>query len=360
MEQQPAPPSPGDLITADLMNNILDRLLALESRTGFSLGSDLGDTHTIVALGSGIETNGGIWLDGALLSGNLVRGVNLIILGSDLHIKFQGTYDIVGNNANSVELANDLEGRTSIGDVIVAVTHETFDPQNPTAKASLVSLDPTAKAALAAVGGAALGGVTQGNAAAAFIGMVPAVGVTAGSAAGLGFDYVVSVLPLDASLQGAGLPFAWGVYSTQRQRFVLGGAASNPSPPPVIESPPKGKETKEKEKEKEKDKEKEKEKEKDKDKEFIKEKENLKDRIPDKLQKEKDKEKEKERIDKVQKEFKEKDHDQIAAPSAPSGDPARHSAEGSLPAGNQRSFIRPDERPPVGQQALQQSTGDHA
>src|SRR5262245_44686254 len=92
---------PGDLITSDLINAIIDRLGSLENRTTDTriiLGPLSTSTHTLLALGSGTETTGGIWLNGvSLLTAAPRRGINLVILDSQLGIKFRGTYDTFAN-----------------------------------------------------------------------------------------------------------------------------------------------------------------------------------------------------------------------------------------------------------------------
>jgi hypothetical protein len=210
---------PGNLVTSELLNAIIDQLNGLKGRPGdlpLILGPLAEQTRTLVALGTGFEAGGGIWLDGEpLLAGAPGRGISLVILEPNLRVKFRGTYDTFGDNSSSARLVQDIQSSTQPYDVVVGVTHDAF--------ARL--LQSNAKAALASVGAAALAlaGVDT-RSAAAFIGVVPP---NKGAAQ---FNYIVSVLPPDAPGTGASprlaaQPFAWGVYSVPMQRFVLGGAS---------------------------------------------------------------------------------------------------------------------------------------
>ena len=233
LSTQPIPRvAPGDLITADLVNSILDkldsfdqRITVLESRpgdAGFALGPLATGIHTLIALSSGFEGTSGIWLDGnQLLVGT--RGINLIILDfQDLHIKYSSNYDTWANGNESSRLASDLRLRTNRYDVVVVVTVDAY--------INTGNLSDDVKNALGAVGGAALSepagpNVPVSRANAAFIGVVP------NNMSNVGFNYLVSVMPADSPGFGNGLlaalPFAWGLYSTINQRFLLGGAANN-------------------------------------------------------------------------------------------------------------------------------------
>ena len=224
---------PGDLITAELINSILDQLGALGAQPGqlsLVLGPLAEKTHTLVALGTGFESGGGIWLDGvSLLAGSPARGINLVILDANLNVKFRGTYDTHGDANSSARFASDIQSATQQHDIVAVVTHDAYVAQ----------LQPNAKAALASVGGAALATpASNTRAGAAFIGVVPA------NKASAQFNYLVSVIPADSpgfgSQRIAGLPFAWGVYSLTLQRFLVGGTsgqlgvgATSPTQPTV-------------------------------------------------------------------------------------------------------------------------------
>ncbi len=209
--------APGDLITSDLINQILDRLDALAGNANtarFVLGPLAEGTRTLLALGTGFESGGGIFLDGApLLAGPPARGINLVILDPTLNVKFRGLYDTFANPADSNRLVGDLQAQTSRYDVVCGVTHDAYRDQ----------LQTNAKSALAAIGADALGDATRTRDNAAFIGVVPA------DKSNVSFNYLVSLMPADAqgigSAQLAGLPFVWGLYSTPLQRFLLGGGA---------------------------------------------------------------------------------------------------------------------------------------
>ena len=223
--------SPGDLITADLVNSILDRLdsaesklTALEAMTGFTLGSLGTGVHTLVALSTGFESPvSSIWLDGnQILVGS--RGINLVILDSQsLTVKYISTYDTHASIDEANRLVSDLQQRTNHYDVVVVATQDAYTN----------SLTNAAADALAAVGGKSLSDPfllqQPSRANGAFIGVVP--GNLAGSIGNLGFDYLVSVIPADTIGFDVGrlaaLPFVWGLYSIPQQRFLLGGAANN-------------------------------------------------------------------------------------------------------------------------------------
>lgn len=217
----------GEIITSALLRGVLDRLRVLEGATSLLLGGVGQDTHTLVAVGSGFESGGGIWLDGRSLTGEPVRGINLVVLDPTLTIKYRGTYDTADDPQSSVQLADDLLLRAAAGDIVAAVTHEVYATQ----------LEINGKAELASIGGAALSNITDLTAAAAFIGLVPP------NRNGLSFDYLVSVLPLDPTAQLVGAPFAWGLYNSRLGAFLAGQAGSRPAfgdASGIVESPPAG------------------------------------------------------------------------------------------------------------------------
>ena len=154
---------PGDVITSELFNQILARLTVLEASriTGILLGPLGENTHTLVALGTGFEAGGGIFLDGApLLSTAVQRGINMVILDPNLNVKFRNAYDTFGSSAiESARLVSDLQTQAAAHDLVAVVTHDAY-----------LGLTAEAKKALAAVGGAALGAVTRPRDNAAFIG----------------------------------------------------------------------------------------------------------------------------------------------------------------------------------------------
>lgn len=215
---------PGDLITAELINAILDRLGGLEAtvaEVSLQLGPLASDTHTLVALGTGFETQGGIFLNGSsLLAGGLQRGINLVILDSNLNLKHRQSYDTFASADNSRLLAAHIQNLTAPGDIVIGVTHDSY----------ILSLEASGKAALGIVGGAALALPNQGRDNAAFIGIVPP------NKTG-NYNYLVAVSPADAAgfnqARLSAMPFAWGVYSRALQRFVLGGASGRPDAAPA-------------------------------------------------------------------------------------------------------------------------------
>lgn|GEM_PF-4545507 len=223
--------APGDLITSDLINQILDRLDALAGSATSArllLGPLADDTHTLLALGTGFELSGGIYLDGvSLLPGPPARGINLVILDQTLNVKFRSSYDTLILPSESARLVSDLQTQVARYDVVCGVTHDAYQDQ----------LSAAAKAALAAVGAAALGNATRTRDNAAFIGVAPA------NRSKVAFNYLVSVLPADdqgsTSALLAAQPFVWGLYSTPLSRFLLGGGSTDT----LVPAPAKSKET---------------------------------------------------------------------------------------------------------------------
>ena len=210
---------PGNLITSELINSIIDQLNGLKGRPGnlpLILGPLAEQTGTLVALGTGFEASGGIWLDGEpLLSGSPTRGISLVILNPSLKVKFRAAYDTFGDAGSSARLVQDLQAAAQPSDIVVGVTHDAFVNQ----------LQPSAKAALASIGAAALGlAPADTRSAAAFIGVVPT------NRSSAQFNYLVSVQPADApgfsgNQRLTAMPFAWGVYSISLQRFLVGAAS---------------------------------------------------------------------------------------------------------------------------------------
>ena len=217
---------PGDVITADMMNLVLEMLETLSAGlagqaamfgpdvAALRLGNLAQDTHTLLALGTGFEANGGIFLDGqSLLAGQPTRGINLAILDPELNLKYRRAYDTFAFSAQAELLASDLQQRTDQYDIVIGMSSDAFASQ----------LTEGARAALASVGAEALGQATQARDAGAFIGVVP------NSQTRVSFNYLASMLPADQpGTTGARLaaqPFAWGFYSRTMQRFLLGGAS---------------------------------------------------------------------------------------------------------------------------------------
>jgi hypothetical protein len=219
---------PGDVITADLINVVLEMLETLAAGlatqatmfgpnvAALRLGNLAQNTRTLLALGTGFEANGGIFLDGQpLLSGAPTRGVNLAILDAELNVKHRRAYDTFAFSAQAELLASDLMQLTDQYDVVIGMTSDAFSSQ----------LTNNARAALASVGAEALGQASRARDNAAFIGVVPAVQER------VSFNFLASVLPADAPGTGntrlAAQPFAWGLYSRTLRRFLIGGATGN-------------------------------------------------------------------------------------------------------------------------------------
>lgn len=232
--QQIAGVVPGDIITSELMNQILARLTLLEASriTGILLGPLSENTHTIVALGTGFESGGGIFLDGvSLLAGPVQRGINLVILDPNLTVKFRSAYDTLGSINESDRLVTDLQNQAVARDLVVVATHDAF-----------LGISNAAKFALGSVGGEALGRVLRLRDNGAFIGVVP------NNRSNISFNYLASLVPADSEGSStallSALPFVWGIYSIPLKRFLVGGG-SNTS---FISTFEKNKETKESEK----------------------------------------------------------------------------------------------------------------
>jgi hypothetical protein len=210
---------PGDVITASLMNQVLNRLDDLDRRTleVRIVPAPLSDNaHAIVALGGAFGQPSSVWLDDTpLLPAIPNPGINLIILDPTLTVKYWSVYATGNLPAESDRLVSDLQTFGLSSDLIIAVTQDAFVDQ----------LTPRAREALAAVGGAAFRTAEPNRDVIAFMGVVPA-----GSS--LDFNYLVSVVPVDG--QGAGLPFLWGVYSTSLRRFLVGGGAGQGGAPVVV------------------------------------------------------------------------------------------------------------------------------
>lgn len=219
---------PGDVITADLLNLVLEMLETLAAGlagqaamfgpdvAALRLGALAENTHTLLALGTGFEQDGGIFLDGqSLLAGAPGRGINLVILDSELNLKHRQTYDTFAFSAQADLLASDLRQRTEHYDVVIGVTSDAFSSQ----------LTDNARAALASVGAEVVGHASRARDSAAFIGVVP------NTQERVSFNYLSSSLPADQPGTGgarlAAQPFAWGLYNRTRQRFLLGGASGS-------------------------------------------------------------------------------------------------------------------------------------
>ncbi|MCB0236450.1 MAG: hypothetical protein KDG58_19875, partial [Anaerolineae bacterium] len=162
---------PGDVITADMMNMVLEMLETLAAGlasqaamfgpdvAALRLGSMAQDTHTLVALGAGFDANGGVFLDGqSLLAGQPTRGINLAILDAELNLKYRRAYDTFAFSAQAELLASDLQQRTEQNDIVIGMTSDAFSSQ----------LTSGARAALASVGAEALGRASQARDGAAF------------------------------------------------------------------------------------------------------------------------------------------------------------------------------------------------
>jgi Interleukin-like EMT inducer len=212
---------PGDIIDSDLFNLMLQRLESLEQRptNGFMQLGSLGvNTRTLVALGTGFENTGGIFLDGTpVLQGLPTRGINLVVFNPQLLRKFQRSYDTLVDQNASAQLVTDLETQATPGDVVAVVTHDAYQG---------TPFTTAARQALSAVGGETLAkGLGTGRDNGCFIGVVPTNRTL------ISFDYLVSVMAADGQGFNSTLlvaqPFVWGVYNTNLKRFVIGGGSGS-------------------------------------------------------------------------------------------------------------------------------------
>lgn len=228
---------PGGPITSALMNDVLARLSALESMpvgNGVQIGQLATGAHTLIAVGAGYDQGGGIWLDGnpVLSSAPPGHGISIAILSSTLSIKLQRTYDTTSSSQQSNQLAMDAASVIAAGDIVMGVTNGNY----------LAQIDRGAREFLGSVGAfsviqqPAQGSVQGAVQSASFIGVSPDLGVIFDI--NFAYDYVVSVV---LGFQGhqptpqlAGLPVAWGVYSTALKTFLLGGGANGPMLAPIV------------------------------------------------------------------------------------------------------------------------------
>ena len=146
---------PGDVITADLINMVLQMLETLAAglasqasmfgpdTAALQLGNLAQDTHTLLALGTGFDARRRHLLDGqSLLAGQPTRGINLVILDAELNLKYRRAYDTFAFSAQAELLASDLLQRTEQNDIVIGMTSDAFSSQ----------LTSGARAALASVG----------------------------------------------------------------------------------------------------------------------------------------------------------------------------------------------------------------
>lgn len=179
---------PGDLITAELINALIDRVNAVEGGgdSVLQLGPLATQAHTLVALAGDAKTGAGLWLDGEPLLDKAGALANLALLdGASLKTRLALVADEQQGEAAIAKL-NELAKK---GDVFMAwLSTQEQDPADANAKV----------------------GTNH-----AYLGVIQADG------------QIPSALPFLNSIQTGHLPFAWGLYSTKLRRFVLGGASED-------------------------------------------------------------------------------------------------------------------------------------
>jgi hypothetical protein len=181
---------PGDLITADLINALIDRINALEGggESALNLGPLALQAHTLIALAGEIKAGAGLWLDGERLLDKDDEVANLAVLdGTTLALRLA----LVGDG-NQLEAALEKLGHGNTillrkGDVMMAQVSSTQK---------------------------------DGDAGATLRRQQTLIGV-------IQTDNDLELSPYLDSIQFDHQPFSWGLYNTRLKRFVLGGASEN-------------------------------------------------------------------------------------------------------------------------------------
>jgi len=185
---------PGDLITAELINALIDRINALEDAgdSVLRLGQLALQAHTLVALGGTLAAGAGLWLDGERLLDKENAVANLAVLdGASLAVRLAVATDAAGGEAAIAQL-NKVARK---GDVLMA------------------QLSTTTKA------DANVAGTNAAEASTSLIHAYLSVIQADGQ-----FEQSLQFLN---SIQSGHLPFTWGLYNTALKRFVLGGASED-------------------------------------------------------------------------------------------------------------------------------------
>ncbi len=182
---------PGDLITAELINALIDRINALEGMGEgvLTLGPLALQSHTLIALAGEVETGAGLWLDGERLLDKNGDAANLALLdGATLALRLA----MVGDG-NQLEAA--LEA--------LAANSKTILPRKGDVMMAQVS--STQK---------------DGDAGATLRRQQTLIGI-------IQQDNDIELPPFLDSIQYEHLPFSWGLYNKRLKRFVLGGASED-------------------------------------------------------------------------------------------------------------------------------------
>lgn len=191
-ESELAHVKPGDLITADLINSLIDRINALEigADSVLKLGPLATQTHTLVALGGAEAAGAGLWVDGERLLDKSNEIANIALLdGSTLDARLL----LSGDGTKLLQAFEQLQKAAKKGDVLMAQI--TFEE--------------------AATGGGTSAVTTKASYVASYLGVIQDVNQIEAAEAFLN------------SIQNGQQPFAWGLYSVKFKRFVIGGASDD-------------------------------------------------------------------------------------------------------------------------------------
>ena len=182
---------PGDLITSELINALIDRINALEvgGESILRLGPLAQGARTLVALGGAVTAGGGLWVDGERLSDKANEVANLALLdGGTLAVRLA----LAADDSSAQGVIMEIAKQARKGDVLMMQMG--FEEKDDT------------------------GGATVGDKiklAHTYVGVVQEDG-----------QYMTALVFLK-SIQAGHLPFTWGLYNTKLKRFVLGGASED-------------------------------------------------------------------------------------------------------------------------------------
>lgn len=177
---------PGDLITSELINALIDRINALElgAESILNIGPLAQGARTLVALAGPSTAGGGLWVDGERLRDANKDIANAALFDSSLDLKLTLTISETGIEAAFEQ----FKKLGKAGDVLML-------------QLSTLSKDSDT------------GAETRQNSTG--IGIIPATGQSE------------TALHFMNSIQAAQLPFTWALYNQDLKRFVLGGSSED-------------------------------------------------------------------------------------------------------------------------------------
>jgi hypothetical protein len=182
---------PGDLITSQLINALIDRINALElgGESILRLGPLAQGAHTLVALAGSPKSGAGLWLDGERVLDKSNEPANAALLdGATLAVK----QSLAVGETEADAAFERLMKIAREGDVLM-VQVSVANRQADTGEVASVE-------------------TRQSH---TYLGVIAADGQGE------------SALRYLNSIQSAQLPFTWGLYSAKLRRFVLGGASED-------------------------------------------------------------------------------------------------------------------------------------